>query len=314
MRIRHFAARAACVTVASLAPATASADAPTKKQCLDADDASQPLRRDGKFAAAREQLRVCGDPACPALVRNDCTRMMADLERAQPTVVFDVRDEAGNDLTDVKVTVDGALLTDKLTGTALQADPGQHVFAFEVAGKPPASRTLVLHEGEKDRHERITLASPAAEAQPAQPVVPPSPVAGSSGAAAGESPPPATAATGGLGTQRWIGIGLGGVGLAGVAVGGIFGALAISAKNAQSKDCASVTSCQSHAQALSDHSSVSTDATISTVAFVGGGVLLAAGAVLFFTGASPTPAAPSGLVVFPAGGPGSAGITMRAAF
>jgi hypothetical protein len=44
---------------------------------------------------------------------------MADLERAQPTVVFDVKDDAGNDLTDVKVTVDGNPLADKLTGTAL---------------------------------------------------------------------------------------------------------------------------------------------------------------------------------------------------
>ncbi|HEX8796020.1 MAG TPA: hypothetical protein VF765_33955, partial [Polyangiaceae bacterium] len=124
------AAGAACVTIALVA-SVATADAPSKKQCLDADDASQPLRRDGKFSAAREQLRVCGDPACPALVRSDCTRMMADLERAQPTVVFDVKDDAGNDLTDVKVTVDGNPVTPKLTGTALQADPGQHVFAFE---------------------------------------------------------------------------------------------------------------------------------------------------------------------------------------
>lgn len=288
----------------ALAASAARAEAPSKKQCVEANDASQPLRRAGKLAAAREQLRVCVDPACPALVRSDCTRMMDDLERAQPTVVFDVKDDAGNDLTDVKVTVDGSALTDKLTGTALQADPGQHVFTFEAAGKPAVSRTLVLHEGEKDRHERITIGSAAAE---------PAAVTPGTSSPAAESPSPQAPATG-LGTQRWIGIALGGAGVVGVAVGGIFGALALSAKNAQSRDCASATSCQSYQQALSDHSSVSTDGTISTVAFVAGGALLAAGAVLFFTGASSSPVQASGLVVLPGGGPGTAGITMRAAF
>jgi hypothetical protein len=212
----------------------------------------------------------------------------------------------------VKVTVDGSPLTDKLTGTALQADPGQHVFSFEMAGKPAVSKTIVLHEGEKDRHERITIGAAAPEAATAPAATRPSAAGGSHGGGPAESPLPAPA--GGLGTQRWIGVGVGGVGLAGVAVGGIFGAMAISAKNAQSKDCASATSCQSYPQALSDHSSVSMDGTISTVAFIAGGVLVAAGAVLFFTGAPPSPAPASGLVVLPSGGPGSASITMRGAF
>jgi hypothetical protein len=117
-------------------PAPASADV-TKDQCIDANTQAQSLRRDGKFAAARAQLQACGATACPGLIRDDCARRMDELDRAQPTILFEVKDGSGRDLDAVQVTVDGQPLAERLTGTAFRIDPGSHSFTFTAADQPP---------------------------------------------------------------------------------------------------------------------------------------------------------------------------------
>ncbi len=112
VRRATFAAPLRC---SSLAPTVARADM-TKDQCIDANGKGQVLRRDGKLAAAREQLRSCADPSCPAMVRDDCNKRLDSLEAAQPSMVFDVKDAAGADVINVVVTVDGQKLTDHLDG------------------------------------------------------------------------------------------------------------------------------------------------------------------------------------------------------
>jgi hypothetical protein len=297
-------ALAAATTVTR--PATADV---SKAACVTANASAQDLRRDGKLSEAREQLRICNDPACPAVVRADCTKRLDELEGAQPTIVFEAKDAAGADLGGVKVTVDGKVLTERLGGSALQVNPGEHTFTFEVPGQPPVSKHLVLREGEKERREQVVIGAPASSASPPSapaslPATPP---------AAIETPAPTTG--GGLGGQKTLGLVVGGVGVAGLVVGGIFGALTASAISAQKSDCASSTSCSNYAQAQSDHSTWSTDGTISTVAFIAGGVLVAGGAVLFFTAKSaPEQPAATALVVTPSVGPGSAGMLLKGAF
>jgi hypothetical protein len=154
-------------------PAFALADL-TKAQCIDANTSGQHLRREGKLSEAREQLRSCTDALCPSIVRDDCTRRLDELEKAQPTIAFEVKDGSGADVTAVKVTMDGKPLTDKLDGTALPVDIGQHVFTFDVAGDKPVtvSRTLLLTEGEKGRRERIAVGGPPGSALPPAPPMP----------------------------------------------------------------------------------------------------------------------------------------------
>lgn len=252
--------RGAAVGIAALlAVRVASAD-PTKAECVRANADAQPLQGDGKYAAARELLQKCAVPACPALVRNDCAQRLSHLEEAQPTLVFDVVDGAGADVGGVTVAMDGRVLVERLAGIALRVDPGEHEFTFTAAGKPAVSRKLVVKEGEKDRRERVVLGAP-----------PPAP------AAPDEAPH-------GLGTRRIAGIALAGAGVAAVAVGSVFGALTFGAVSDQSSDCAGAGSfCAHRAQALSDHGDATTDAAVSTVAFIAGGVFLAGGAYLFFT-------------------------------
>ena len=186
----------------------AQADA-TKAQCAAANTSAQDLRRDGKLTASREQLVKCGDPKCPALVRDDCARRLDELDKAQPTIAFEVKDGSGGDVLAVSVTMDGQPLAASLEGKALPVDPGKHVFVFTVDGHPPVTRTLVLVEGEKSRRERVDLEGPP----PATTAPAPStaPVA------------PATGAVGGMGTQKLLGIAAGGAGVVGVGLGAVFG-------------------------------------------------------------------------------------------
>jgi len=276
--------------------------------CVDANTSAQKLRAAGSFAVAREKLRTCSDPTCPGIVRNDCIQRLDELDRAQPTIVLDVKDAAGNDMAAVRVTVDGQLLASRLTGAAVRVDPGERSFTFEAEGKAPVTRKLIIKEGEKDRRERIVLADAgAALAAPAPPLP------GGAPDSAG-SPPESPPSGGGMGTQRMLGLVAGGAGIAGIAAGSVFGLLASSANSAQKNDCASATSCANRSQAQSDHSTLETDGTISTVAFIAGGVLLAAGAVLFFTAGGALPAPTTGLVVVPSVGTAGGGVSVRTEF
>ena len=281
--------------------ASPSADALTKDQCVDANTSAQSLRREGKFGAAREQLTLCIDSRCPGIVRYDCTQRLDELERAQPTIVFDAKNVAGDDVVLVHVTVDGGALADILDGRALGVDPGPHVFTFETAGQPATTIRLVLKEGEKDRRERIVLGTPAE----------PSSVA--AGAA-----PAATGASRGEG-QRVAGLVLGAVGLAGVGVGAVFGALTLHDWSSSQSECASPTKCSNYADAVSDHDRAETAGTISTVGFITGGVLLATGIAVWLTSPSsrdqPGPASASPrLQAAPVVAPGLAALSVTGRF
>ena len=230
----------------------------TKAECVKANAEAQALRLKGVFGAARDKLTLCADPTCPGMVRDDCTQRLDELERAQPTIVFEAKDAQGADVLAVSVAVDGQLLADRLSGTALRVDPGEHTFTFRAEGRPPLTRTFVIHESEKDRRERVEF-----PALPSAGVIAP------------------TATDHGLGTQRVLALTAGGLAVAGVVVGSVFGVLSTSAASRQDTDCASPTSCLNHTQALSDHSTAATDGAVSTVAFVAAGVFLAAGITLF---------------------------------
>lgn len=303
----------ALALLVALAPSVALGDA-TKARCVDANTKAQDSRRDGKLVAAREQLRICVDPSCPSVVRDDCIRRLDEVERAQPTIAFEVKDATGADVSAVVVKMDGNPLAERLTGEALPVDIGEHVFSFVVAGQPPVQRTLLLTEGVKGRRERVELsaASPAPSADTAATA---GPNAGTSllpsagGSAGAETPD----AEGGQKTMQTIGIVLGSVGLAGLAAGSVFGVMALSEKSQQVSDCPNSGAC-SRDKALNDHSSAVTDGTLSTVGFITGGALLVGGVALFFVGRHSGAPATNGMALVPIVAPGGAGMSLSGAF
>jgi hypothetical protein len=285
--------------IVALAPVAARADV-TKDQCVAANGKGQDLRRLGKLTAARVQLRQCTDPGCPAMVRDDCTKRLDDLEKAQPTIAFEVKDASGTDVSAVKVTVDGTPLVEKLDGTAIPVDIGEHVFTLEVAGRPPVTRTLVLTEGEKGRRERIVIgATTTAPLAPAQVLVPAANTAAGAAPSFSETAPPAAPAGSAStpaaadqrtptegGAQRTFGLVSGGIGVAGLVAGGIFGALSLSAHSAYEQNCgtnAGAPPGQCTLAGVNGEKDAATKGTISTALFVGAGVALGAGTVLFLS-------------------------------
>ncbi len=295
LRARLAASLGAVLLLASAG--VASAD--TVDECVSANTAAQALRRDGKLSSARAKLLQCGSSSCPAMVRDDCTRRLDDVDKAMPTIVFDLKDGAGHDLIDVTATVDGQPLIHALDGAPLPFDPGDHVFVFTEAGQPPVTQSFVLKEGEKDRRERIVIGAAPAPVASTGPAIP--------------SAPPATS---GMPTQKVAALVVGGAGAVGLVVGAIFGGLTLSSASTQKSDCSSPTNCAHYSQAASAHSSGETDATVSNVGFIAGGALLAAGAVLFFTAPRSSEQSPAAarLEVIPGVGPGSAGIWAQGAF
>jgi hypothetical protein len=295
LRPRLALSMAACLT--ALAPA-ARADV---AKCVDANAHSQALRRDGKLAAAHAELLACAAASCPELVRDDCAARLDEVERAQPTILFDARDGDGHDLVAVKVTVDGQPLADRLDGKALRVDPGEHTFVFAAEGQPPVTQRLVLREAEKDRRERVVIGAATVHEAPA-----PAPVV---------APPPAEPAPSGLGTRRILGIALGGAGVVGIGVGAIFGAMASSAWSSAKSACGGdIGRCADVSSGNSYKSTTLTDGAVSTVGFVAGGVLLAGGVVLFLLPQHSEAPAAARLTVGPAIGPSQQGLLVSGSF
>jgi hypothetical protein len=145
-----------------LAAASAHAAEPSKQQCLDANAKAQELRRAGRLREARVQLALCTASSCPAVVRGDCGQWLTEVDAALPSIVFEAKDGDGGDLSAVKVTMDGAALIEKLDGSPIAVDPGEHRFVFEASGKPRVEKRVVVSQGQKGRRERVTLGAPTA--------------------------------------------------------------------------------------------------------------------------------------------------------
>jgi hypothetical protein len=253
----------------------ANAANPTTAECVAAADSSLQLRDQHKLRAARAQMLVCAASSCPAAVQSECLRRVDQVNGSIPTVVFDAKDAAGNDLSNVKVDMDGQPLTDRLDGSSLQVDPGEHHFRFTAPGGVIVDKTVVIREGEKERRENVVVGTvgPVSAPQPAP--------------AAAVAPAPESASSEDPGaSRRTIAYVVGGAGVVGLVVGTIFGVMASSSASSSKNEC-STSSCTNYSKSLSDYNSASTDGTISTVAFVAGGAAVAAGAILFFTAPKP---------------------------
>ena len=264
---------------------------PTKEACVAANEAAQDLRQAGKLREAREKLLLCISNACPGPVREDCVQRLSEVNAAMPTIVFEVKDASGNDVVAARVTVDGKPLVDEVVGGAVPIDPGEHQFVFEDAGGGARTeQTVVIREGDHDRHIRVVLAA--------------SGVTAATSTAPAETPEPTGTGSPGS-TQRTMGLVVGGAGVVGLVIGGVFGLISKSTyDHAFHSECGSNASTCSQ-QGAQDGQSARDQATVSTIGFVAGGVLLAGGALLYLTAPRVGPVA-----VTPAVGSNAAGLML----
>jgi len=313
-RLALAATALASLALAYAAPARAEM---SKAQCIAANVEAQSLRREGKLSLARQKLRACGDPACPALITTDCAKRLDELESVQPTLIFQVKDAAGGDLTEVRITVDGQPLLQKLDGTATAVDPGPHRFVFSVAGTAPLTQQLVIREGERARvvsvvfdslGERSSAAAPASSGMPTTDGAPAT-------APAEGSAPPDSRSNEAPRPRRTLGYVVAGVGVGGLVVGGVFGYLALMAKNRQIANCKSAAECRDYQAAADAHADARSRGMISNVAFPAGAAVAALGVVLIVTAkAAPSETGTASLTLRAHAWPGDARLGLAGAF
>ena len=276
--------RRAAFLIAFAWSATALAD-PTKHECVQADTQAQTLRGQDKLNDARAQLAICMAQSCPAVIRQDCTERLDEVNRIQPSLVFDVKDSSGQDVTDAKVTIDGAPLLDHIVAQGVRVDPGEHDLVFAAHGHIPNKLHVLVHEGDKDRRVSVTVGTPAAEPEtpPAleqPPTEQPNKVESAPATNENETPPAVTPSSGS--GQRVAGIVIGAAGLVGLALGGAFAGVAFSNWKSSQNICSDILCPSATRQnALDDHDTAITFAAASTASFIAGGVLAAAGIVVF---------------------------------
>ncbi len=276
----HITAGLAVLSVLSASPA-ARADDPTTADCLGANDKAIALKSQHRFRAARAELLVCAATTCPADIRNECMRRVVEINASMPTVVFEAKDAAGNDLGAVNVTMDGQPLADRLEGTALSIDPGAHTFVFETAGQPVVQKQFVILEGAKDRRERISFGSASAVSAPSAPTEAPP---GQTALVQSGGAPAATDTGSGGDTQRLIGWVLTGAGAVGLGLGVVFEVQRSGKIGDAEAVCPSGINCapgsQNQINALNDDAKSAS--ALATVSFVAGGLLVAGGLVTVF--------------------------------
>jgi hypothetical protein len=191
-----------------LAAYASRGDAQDTEECIQAYEQAQTLRLDRKLIEAHEQLVICTRATCPAAVTMDCWRWLSEAEDAMPGLAISVQAEGGGDLVDVKVSIDGKLLTGDWMGRATRVNPGTHALRAEAPGFHTSEETVVAREGEKSRVVTIKLRSLTAPVQPVQPT-------------------PLSLSTDAAGSRQvgWPTYVLAGVGVAALAAGGVVGYL-----------------------------------------------------------------------------------------
>ncbi len=191
-------------------------------------------------------------------MRKDCADLLAEIDAATPSVVVRAKNKDGSDLTSVRLSIDGSIVSLALDGSAIPLDPGQHIFRVETTDAEPVEKSMIVAEGERARVIELSFLAPKTNAAPAKVVEAARP---SGEKSAGPGPLPyAVGAVGVLGLGAFVGL-----------------QIAAQSRYSDMKDnCAVRSACSS-----TDVDSTKSSFTISAVA-LGVGIVGIAGAAALF--------------------------------
>lgn len=203
---------------------------------------------------------------------------------------------------EMEVRRDGTSLSQPSWGVPIPVDVGEHAVEATAPGHLAFKATASVAKDGATVEVVIPALEPEARAAPAAPVVaaaPPSAPRDASGSGSG---------------QRTLGLVVGGVGVAGLAAGAVTGLMAMGKSSDAKAECPNDGLCTSRA-AVDASEGARTLGLVSTIAFVAGGVGVAAGAALVLTAPSTrTTGARAPIRVAPNAGPGGAGLTVLGVF
>lgn len=202
------------------------------------------------------------------LARDQAAALQPKLSKITLTVAPGARVEG------LVVTRDGNRVGEGQWGTSIPVDNGKHVIEASAPGKTTwRDETNVKGDG-----ATVSIDVPVLSDAPKQ-----APIAAAPAKRDSTAQTQASETTRNDGqSRRTLGYVLGGVGLVGVGVGAAFGFSALS-KNAASNEPGRCTGNSCSAEGLEMRSSAVTSGNISTLALLGGGALVATGAVLWFS-------------------------------
>ena len=275
------------------APTAAPAASDDLHRCVAAFGRAQRLRREGRLLASETELVTCAQELCPEPIAQKCTGWLREVSAEVPSIVVYASDVEGADTVDVRVEVDGQVVSRQLDGRPIALDPGSHLLHFEHPGSPVVRRWLVLVVAEKNRRVAVSFAG-----------TPPGLFAGNAQEpATGE--PTAAAPMRSLPPLSYAGFA---VAAAGVVVGTVTGAVALSERSALGDRCPQNVCSADDADSYRHAATLARVSTVGLIAGAGG----AAAAVMSLLLAAPArdggDAAPSSAVVAPMVGPGGLGV------
>jgi hypothetical protein len=213
----------------------------------------------------------------------------------------------------LEVTKDGAAMSSASWDVPLPVDVGTHAIEASAPGfKPYKTSARVAKDS-----ENIEVAVPKLEEEPkpepaaAAPAVTPTPATQPAADATGATtnPPPAadTGSGSGLKTVGWIAVG---AGVVGIGVGAVTGLMAVGKNNDSKALCPDEGACRSR-DGVDANESAQSLGTVSTIGFIGGGVLVAGGVLFILTAPKDRT---TGMRVVPHAGPGGGGLLFSGAF
>ncbi|MCL2448332.1 MAG: hypothetical protein FWD17_05245 [Polyangiaceae bacterium] len=171
----------------------------------------------------------------------------------------------------IEVRRDGERVPDSQIGSPVPLDGGGHDVEVAASGKKPWKAHIELASS----GQNATVDVPALDDDAPAAAHPSAP------AAATAEEPPSSSSPGQA--QRMSGLVVGALGVAGLVLGGVAGLEANAKYHDALSACGGGTRCPPGSDGPALRSSAGTWATISTASFIGGGVLLAGGAVLWLT-------------------------------
>jgi hypothetical protein len=159
---------------ASAAPAAESSTPDPVLACLANHTEGQQLRKDGKLIESRDAFRQCSATECPSEIIRDCLGWMEEVARQIPSVSFAVTAD-GVSRADAQVFIDDARVLDKLSGRAIDVNPGPRRVRVELPPFEPFEEQVVFTEGDKFRIVEVKFASPLPAQAPLAPATNPTP-------------------------------------------------------------------------------------------------------------------------------------------
>lgn len=259
--------------------------------------------RVGKTASAWAVYRAAGEASRKA---NQPERREIAMERAsklEPALSTLTILMPGERAPGLEINLDGSPIGATAIGVPMPVDPGHHFVEVTAPGYTPVSEDVEVNSNGDAR--TITLGALAAinnPASPAQPGLATEPPRSSTESSRDRGAPP-------MGTQRTLGLVVGGVGIVGLAAGTYFGLHSQSKEDEARSNCVNYpTNCNSAGLAANDDAKSA--AGYATAGFIVGGAALLGGILLYATAPSEQPRDAASLRVDPMVGSSGGGLSL----